>query len=254
MKEIDQVQHLYGLIGYPLSHSFSKGYFARKFKAEGIVGRFYEAFPIDSIEKLPELIRQYPNLKGLNVTIPYKEQIVPYMDELGKGAAAIGAVNTVLIKEEGWFGYNSDIYGFSQSLANAIQRYSLTLEHALILGTGGAAKAVKYALEQSGITPTYVSRRAGEGVITYEELDEKEIEKYKLIVNTTPLGMSPNVDSFPNIPYHYIGENHLCFDLVYNPEVTLFLRKAQQQGAFILNGLEMLHLQAEKSWEIWTTN
>lgn len=249
-----EVKYLYGLIGYPLSHSFSKGYFAQKFEKEGIKESYYEAFPIDSIEKLPELIEQHPNLIGLNVTIPYKEQILPFMKGLGAGAAAIGAVNTVLIKEDGWYGYNSDIYGFSTSLSRAIEKHRLEIKQALILGTGGAAKAVKYALEQDGIETAYVSRRPGSGILTYEELNQNTLEKYKLIVNTTPLGMSPNVDSFPNIPYHYIGENHLCFDLVYNPEATLFLQKAQQQGAYILNGLEMLHLQAERSWEIWTTN
>lgn len=249
-----EVKYLYGLIGYPLSHSFSKGYFAKKFEKEGIEDSFYEAFPIDSIDKLPTLIEQNPNLVGLNVTIPYKEQILPYMKGLGKGAAAVGAVNTVLIKKDGCYGYNSDIYGFSTSLARAMNKHSLPIENALILGTGGAAKAVKYALEQEGITASYVSRRSGTGILTYDELDQSTFEKYKLIVNTTPLGMSPNVDSFPNIPYHYIGENHLCFDLVYNPEATLFLQKAEQRGAYILNGLEMLHLQAERSWEIWTTN
>ncbi len=249
-----QVKYLYGLIGYPLSHSFSKGYFAEKFKKEGIEDSYYEAFPIDSIDKLPALIEQNPNLVGLNVTIPYKEQVLPYLKGLGKGAAAVGAVNTVLIKEDGWFGYNSDIYGFSTSLAKAVEKQKLNIEHALILGTGGAAKAVKYALEQAGMAATYVSRRPGVGILTYNDLNQRAFDKYKLIVNTTPLGMSPNVGSFPNIPYHYMGENHLCFDLVYNPEATLFLQKAEQRGAYILNGLEMLHLQAERSWEIWTTN
>lgn len=252
--KVEEVKYLYGLIGYPLSHSFSKGYFAKKFEKEGIRESYYEAFPIDSIEKLPALIEQHPNLIGLNVTIPYKEQILPYMKDLGAGARAIGAVNTVLIKEDGWFGYNSDIYGFSTSLSRTMEKHGLEIENALILGTGGAAKAVKYALAQSGIVASYVSRKSGTDVLTYQDLNQDTLEKYKLIVNTTPLGMSPNIDSFPNIPYHYIGENHLCFDLVYNPEATLFLQKAQQRGAYILNGLEMLHLQAEKSWEIWTTN
>lgn len=252
--KLDEVKRLYGLIGYPLSHSFSKGYFARKFAQEGIADSFYEAFPIDSIEKLPALIRQHPNLVGLNVTIPYKEQILPYLDGLGQGAKAVGAVNTVLIKDEGWFGYNSDIYGFGQSLTRAVEKHGAPVERALILGTGGAAKAVNYALDQMGIASSYVSRRSGKGVLTYDQLGKHQFDKYKLIVNTTPLGMSPKVDSLPNIPYHYIGANHLCFDLVYNPKATLFLQKAQRQGAFILNGLEMLHLQAEKSWEIWTTN
>ncbi len=252
--KVEEVKYLYGLIGYPLSHSFSKGYFAQKFEKESIKESYYEAFPIASIDKLPALIEQYPNLRGLNVTIPYKEQILPFMKGLGDGAQAVGAVNTVLIKEDGWYGYNSDIYGFSTSLSRAIEKHSLNINHALILGTGGAAKAVKYALEQDGIETAYVSRRSSAGILTYGELNQNTLEKYKLIVNTTPLGMSPNIDSFPNIPYHYIGENHLCFDLVYNPEATLFLQKAQQQGAYILNGLEMLHLQAEKSWEIWTTN
>lgn len=252
--QLDQVKKLYGLIGYPLSHSFSKGYFARKFAQEGITDSYYEAFPIDSIEHLPSLIKQHPNLVGLNVTIPYKEQILPYLTGLGAGAKAVGAVNTVLIKSAGWFGYNSDIYGFGQSLHHAMEAHAVPIERALILGTGGAAKAVKYALEQKGIDSCFVSRSAQEGRLTYEELDKEQLDKYRLIINTTPLGMSPKVDSLPNIPYHYMGSNHLCFDLVYNPETTLFLQKAQQQGAFVRNGLEMLHLQAERSWDIWTTN
>ena len=252
--KLEEVKYLYGLIGYPLSHSFSKGYFAKKFEKEGVQDSYYEAFPIESVEQLPALIKRYPNLVGLNVTIPYKEKVIPYMKGLGAGAKAVGAVNTILIQEGAWMGYNSDIYGFSTSLAKAVDKHKLNIEHALVLGTGGAAKAVKYALERDGMTASFVSRKAAAGVLTYDELNESTLEKYKLIVNTTPLGMSPNVDSFPNIPYHYIGENHLCFDLVYNPEATLFLQKAQQRGAYILNGLEMLHLQAEKSWEIWTTN
>lgn len=252
--DINKVQKLYGLIGYPLSHSFSKRYFAEKFEQENIADSFYELFPIPKIEDLPALVASYPNLIGLNVTIPYKEQILPFLDEIEEGAAAAGAVNTVLIKEGKKVGYNSDVYGFTTSVENAIERHQLKIEKALILGTGGAAKAVKFALERSGREVKYVSRTKAEDRYSYEDLTQDIFEEYKLIVNTTPLGMAPKVDTFPNIPYHYISDSHLCFDLVYNPEATLFLQKAQQEGARILNGLEMLYLQAEKSWEIWTTN
>ena len=243
---------LYGLIGYPLSHSFSKRYFTEKFIREEKAGHFYELFPLETIEALPDLLKQLPQLKGLNVTIPYKEMVIPFLDEIDAAAKSIGAVNTIKISNGKLKGFNTDVYGFEKSLLN-ISEEALP-KQALILGTGGAAKAVKYALAQSGIVASYVSRKSGTDVLTYQDLNQDTLEKYKLIVNTTPLGMSPNIDSFPNIPYHYIGENHLCFDLVYNPEATLFLQKAQQRGAYILNGLEMLHLQAEKSWEIWTTN
>ncbi len=252
--DINKVQKLYGLIGYPLSHSFSKRYFAEKFEQENIADSFYELFPIPKIEDLPALVASHPNLIGLNVTIPYKEQILPFLDEIEEGAAAAGAVNTVLIKEGKKVGYNSDVYGFTTSVENTIERHQLKIEKALILGTGGAAKAVKFALERSGREVKYVSRTKAEDRYSYEDLTQDIFEEYKLIVNTTPLGMAPKVDTFPNIPYHYISDSHLCFDLVYNPEATLFLQKAQQEGARILNGLEMLYLQAEKSWEIWTTN
>ncbi len=252
--DINKVKNLYGLIGYPLSHSFSKRYFAEKFEEEKIKDSYYELFPIPTIEDLPALVAAHPNLIGLNVTIPYKEQILPYLDEVEEGAAAAGAVNTVVIKAGKKIGYNSDVYGFTTSLENAIERHQLTIEKALILGTGGAAKAVKFALERSGREVKYVSRSKADDRYAYEDLNQDIFEEYKLIVNTTPLGMAPKVDTFPNIPYHYISERHLCFDLVYNPEATLFLQKAHQNGAHILNGLEMLHLQAEKSWEIWTTN
>lgn len=252
--DINKVKKLYGLIGYPLSHSFSKRYFAEKFEQESIADSFYELFPIPKIEDLPALVAAHPNLIGLNVTIPYKEQILPFLDEIEEGAAAAGAVNTVLLKNGKKVGYNSDVYGFTTSLENAIERHQLKIEKALILGTGGAAKAVKFALERSGREVKYVSRTKAENRYSYEDLTQDILEEYKLIVNTTPLGMAPKVDTFPNIPYHYISDSHLCFDLVYNPEITLFLQKAQQEGAHILNGLEMLYLQAEKSWEIWTTN
>ncbi|MEZ5044322.1 MAG: shikimate dehydrogenase [Saprospiraceae bacterium] len=252
--DVKQVKKLYGLIGYPLSHSFSKRYFAEKFEKEHIGDSFYELFPIASIKDLPQLIADHPNLVGLNVTIPYKEQILPFLDEIEEGAAAAGAVNTVLLKNGQKKGYNSDVYGFIKSLENAMDQSRQSISKALILGTGGAAKAVKYALERKGINTLYVSRTKGPGQLSYTDLTKDIVETHSLIVNTSPLGMAPKVDTFPNIPYHYIGENHLCFDLVYNPTMTLFLQKSQEQGAHTLNGLEMLYLQAEKSWEIWTTN
>lgn len=244
--------YLFGLIGYPLSHSFSKKYFAKKFAELHIENAFYELFPIPSIEALPDLLNAHENLVGLNVTIPYKEQVLTYLDELDPAAAEIGAVNTIKIEQGRLKGYNTDVYGFAFALEKAMQAHQLDIDRALILGSGGAAKAVAYQLRKMDIVPALVSRRAQAGQYTYGDLDEAVVRAHRLIVNTTPLGMSPRVDTCPDIPYIALGKEHLAYDLVYNPAETLFMKKAKQQGAISLNGQLMLEQQAEKAWQIWT--
>lgn len=242
---------LYGLIGYPLIHSFSQNYFNQKFEAEGIDAK-YVNFEIADIGELMEVVSENANLCGLNVTIPYKEQVIPYLDEIDEDAAKIGAVNVIkFIRGKNslkFKGYNSDIIGFCDSLKPLLKP-----EHkkALILGTGGAAKAVYHGLINLGIEPMYVSRSKREGMLTYGDLSSSVMDEYKVIVNTTPLGMYPHVDECPNIPYHLLTSEHLCYDLLYNPDVTLFMKRAEEQGATIKNGLEMLLLQAFAAWNIW---
>ena len=235
----------YGLIGYPLSHSFSPSYFAKKFKEEGIEEVTYEAFPIEDIKKVEGLFES--GISGLNVTIPYKEQVIPFLDDLDPTAKQIGAVNTIKNENGRWIGYNTDVYGFQKSLSKILIEKSP--KSALILGTGGASKAVVFALTNMGIDYSFVSRNRA--YLQYNELSKRILDHHLLIINTTPLGMSPNINICPNIPYKYISSEHFCFDLVYNPEKTLFLNKAEACGATIKNGYEMLILQAEKSWQIW---
>ncbi len=245
---------LFGLIGYPLSHSFSSGYFTQKFVKENIQDTTYINFSIDSIERLPEIIKGNPKLTGLNVTIPYKQKIIPYLDELDRTAMKVNAVNTVKIfkNDRGntiLRGYNTDIYGFK----TAIEPY-LNSEHknALVLGTGGSSRAVVYTLKNLGIHCKYVSRTNSEKVFKkYDELIPDDLNDFQIIVNTTPLGMFPNVDEFPGIPYEGIYKNQILFDLIYNPAETIFLRKGKSKGAIIINGLNMLIAQAEESWKIW---
>lgn len=244
-------RRLFGLIGYPLSHSFSRRYFSDKFAKEGIQDAAYELFPLPNITAFPDLLADHPNLVGLNVTIPYKQAVLPYLDALDAGAEAVGAVNTIKIEQGQLTGYNTDVAGFERSLQQLLRRKDRRPERALVLGTGGASLAVIYVLGQLGIAYQLVSRQAAADRITYEELSTKDVRRHRLIINTTPLGMSPNVDTFPPIPYEGIGNEHLLFDLVYNPEVTAFLRKGGERGAAISNGLNMLYGQAEKAWEIW---
>lgn len=242
----------YGLIGMPLGHSFSQKYFTAKFADEHIDSE-YNLYPLEKIEDVVELMANTPNLAGFNVTIPYKQQIMPYLDELDAEAAEVGAVNVVRITnvngKRHLKGYNSDIYGFYNSIKPLIR--SDIHQKALILGTGGASKAVSAMMRKLGIEYKFVSRTAKEGQLTYEELDEKIMYEYKVIINCSPVGTFPNIDTCPDIPYEHIGSQHLVYDLVYNPEETLFLRKARQQGAVTKNGLEMLHLQAEGAWRYW---
>lgn len=250
-EELRTIPHLLGLIGYPLSHSFSKKYFADKFAKENISAYFYDLFPLEDISLFKELVAHYPNLKGINVTIPYKERVIPFLDALDDSAKAVGAVNTIKFTDKGLIGYNTDIYGFEVSLRNKMEEKRIKAKAALVLGTGGAAKASAAVLKKMGIAVQFVSRRAEKNMLTYEMLRKQNIEEVEIIVNTTPLGMSPNINTCPNIPYSALSEKHLLFDLVYNPEITLFLEQGNAQGAATLNGLEMLHLQAEKAWSIW---
>lgn len=247
-----QPKHLYGLIGYPLGHSFSENFFNQKFDSEGIDAK-YTNFEIPSIDKIRNVINENPNLNGLNVTIPYKEQVIPFLDDIDQMASEIGAVNIIkFIRSKNntlkLKGYNSDIIGFCDSLKPLLKP---THTHALVLGTGGAAKAISCGLKNLGIEPIYVSRTKKDGAITYEELTQEVMDKYRVIVNTSPVGMYPHVDNCPNIPYELLTPNHICYDLIYNPDVTLFMKKSQQYGAMVKNGLEMLLLQAFAAWEIW---
>ena len=239
----------FGLIGRNISYSFSKKYFAEKFSQDLFDDCTYENFDIPSIEEFPTILKNNPDLKGLNVTIPYKESIIPYMDTLSEKAFKIGAVNVIRFTKKGNLkGYNSDWFGFKKSLEPLLQSHH---KKALILGTGGAAKAVAYALEQLGIFYTYVSRDASENTIDYSRINATTFDNYQIIINCTPLGTSPNIREFPPIPYTFFTEKHIAFDLIYNPEETQFLKKAKKKGAVIKNGKEMLIFQAEKAWKIW---
>lgn len=243
----------YGLIGYPLKHSFSISYFNEKFQSENIDAE-YVNFEIPRIEDFMEVVEENPNLRGLNVTIPYKEQVIPYLDELDKDTAKIGAVNVIKIIPQGkgdvkLVGYNSDIVGFTRSIEPLLQSHHVK---ALILGTGGASKAVFHGLANLGIETTFVSRtKKSNDILTYQELTPEIMQEHTVIVNTTPLGMYPNVDACPDIPYDQLTPNHLLYDLLYNPHETLFMKKGMERGATVKNGLEMLLLQAFVSWEIW---
>lgn len=249
------VTRVYGIIGYPLGHSFSKNFFNQKFEAEGI-NAVYKSFEIPDIGDLMEVIAENPNLVGLNVTIPYKEQVIPYMTEMDPDAAKIGAVNVIKIipgaKENDFKlkGYNSDIIGFTDSISPLL---TPVRKKALVLGTGGAAKAVHQGLINLGVEPMYVSRKAREGALTYADLTPEVMDEHKVIVNATPLGMYPKVDQCPDIPYDMLTPAHLCYDVVYNPDVTLFMKKAAERGAEVKNGLEMLLLQAFGAWKIWNS-
>lgn len=244
----------FGLIGYPLSHSFSKKFFTEKFESEKIPNCKYELFAIEKADEMLELIAKNPSLCGLNVTIPHKLNVIPFLTEIDNAAKEIGAVNCISIKQIGnqsiLKGYNTDAYGFAQSLKPLLTQHH---QKALIFGDGGAAKAVKYVLEQLQIPFLVVVRNPVPNAILYSAVNAEILSEYKLLINTTPLGMLPNLDSFPPIPYQFLTPQHLAYDLVYNPEEPVFLTKAKAQGAKIKNGLEMLYLQAERSWYIWNT-
>ena len=241
----------YGLIGYPLGHSFSRDFFNEKFRNEGIDAE-YVNFEIPDISRIPEILTENPDLRGLNVTIPYKEKIISYMDALSEEARQIGAVNVVRVSERKGQtylkGFNSDVIGFTRSIEPLLEPKH---KKALILGTGGASRAIRYGLEQLGLEYRLVSRTPREGVWSYNQLTPETMQEYTVIVNCTPVGMYPHPDACPPLPYEAIGHDHLLYDLVYNPEETLFLKKGRGQGAIIKNGLEMLLLQAYAGWEFW---
>ncbi len=240
----------FGLIGKNIGYSFSKNFFSEKFENENLF-HSYENFDIPSIELFPKIISENPNLKGLNVTIPYKEEVIKFLNSLDETAQKIGAVNTIKISETGKLtGFNTDFYGFQKSLENFLP---LKKKTALILGTGGASKAIAYALENLDFEFKFVSRTENSNTINYESLNKSIIENHLLIVNCTPLGTFPNIHEYPAIPYGFLTENHLLFDLIYNPAETEFLKQGKTNGAKTANGLRMLELQAEKAWEIWNS-
>jgi len=241
---------IFGLIGYPLTHSFSKKYFTEKFEREGLSDCLYENFPIVSIDKLKLVLQQNPRLKGLNVTIPYKEDVIAVLNESGEIVKKIGACNCIKIVDGKLYGYNTDAIAFERSLIKELKSDN---KKALVLGTGGSAKAVKYVLEKLNIEHRNVSRKPSEQNLSYNQVTPSIISEYKLIINTTPLGMYPNVAVFPLIPYDAMTPEHFLFDLTYNPAKTLFLQKGEERGAGTKNGYEMLVMQAEESWRIWNS-
>lgn len=248
------MKRLFGLIGFPLGHSFSKKYFTAKFEKENITDCRYETFELPDITSLPSLIARNPDLRGLNVTIPHKEAVLPFLNELDQSAESVGAVNVIKVTDNNkLIGYNSDYYGFKSSLETWLPS-DVRGYKALVLGTGGAAKAVAAALQELNIPYQYVSRQNNGQIISYNDLSADTINDHLLIINTTPLGMAPKTETCPPLDYEAITENHFLYDLVYNPEETLFMKKGNEKGAKTKNGLEMLHLQAEKSWEIWNKN
>jgi shikimate dehydrogenase len=243
----------YGLIGFPLIHSFSAQYFSEKFFREGISDSLYDLYPIDNINKFPVLVNDNNNLRGLSVTIPYKQAVIPFLYSLDNIAKQVGAVNTIkIIKGENVLlkGYNTDVFGFEESLKPLLKEHH---NKALILGTGGASKAVAYVLKKLGINFLFVSRSNfnSASVITYEELNRDIISSHLLIINASPAGMFPHIGESPAIPYDYLTKEHLLYDLVYNPAETMFMKKGTEKGAVVTNGLQMLYLQAEKAWQIW---
>ena len=242
----------YGLIGYPLGHSFSVSYFNQKFSDEGINARYYN-FELPNIDELPEVLGSNPELKGFNVTIPYKEKVIPFLDSITPEARAIGAVNVVRVSHEGTKirlkGYNSDVIGFTKSIEPMLDRK--WHQKALVLGTGGASKAIGYGLKTLGIEPVLVSRYQRPGTIQYEQITPEVIKEYNVVVNCTPMGMYPHVDECPRLPYDAMDSHTILYDLIYNPDETLFMKKGKERGADVKNGLEMLLLQAFAAWEMW---
>ncbi|PKH68816.1 shikimate dehydrogenase [Flavobacterium sp. ALD4] len=245
----DIVRKRFGLLGRNISYSFSKGYFTDKFNNENFEGCTYENFDIQEIDSFTEILENNTDLKGLSVTIPYKQAVLPFLDKLSKKAALIGAVNTIKITKKGKLkGYNTDYYGFKKALEPLLQPHH---KKALILGTGGASKGVAFALDELDIAYTFVSREAKENAIDYDRINATTFDNYQIIINATPVGTSPNTEAFPLLPYEHFTANHIAFDLIYNPAETQFLKKAKAGGAQIKNGLDMLVFQAEKAWKIW---
>ncbi len=241
----------YGLIGYPLGHSFSKSYFNEKFENEGINAEYIN-FEIPTLDSLPEILASNPELKGLNVTIPYKEKVISYLDSISPEARAIGAVNVIRVDHKGndtyLKGFNSDVIGFTKSIEPLLERFH---KKALILGTGGASKAINFGLKSLGLETVFVSRFERPGTIQYSQITPDIIQEYNVIVNCTPCGMYPHIDECPQLPYEAMTSKNILYDLLYNPDKTLFMKKGAQHGATVKNGLEMLLLQAFASWEFW---
>lgn len=250
MAKTEKDKASFGLIGKNISYSFSKTYFNSKFISLNLSGYSYENFDIPNLEEFPSLIKRNNTLRGLNVTIPYKEEIIPYLDSLDKKAKRIGAVNTIKFTKEGLKGYNTDVYGFKKSIQPFLKE---SHKKALILGTGGASKAVAFVLKELGISFKYVSRNPIGDQVGYSELNKKIMSTHTLLINCTPLGTFPDTATKPGIPYEFLTSNHLLFDLIYNPEKTAFLLSGEHKGAIICNGAEMLELQAEKAWQIWNS-
>ena len=241
----------YGLIGYPLGHSFSKNYFNEKFENENIDAEYIN-FEIPTIDALPEVLATNPELRGLNVTIPYKEKVISFLDSVSPEARAIGAINVIKVEHKGnetiLKGYNSDVIGFTKSIAPLLKRHN---KKALILGTGGASKAIDYGLKSLGLETVKVSRYERPGTIQYSKITPEIIKEYNVIVNCTPCGMYPNIEECPELPYEALTEKNILYDLIYNPAKTKFMKLGAKQGATVKNGLEMLLLQAFASWEFW---
>ncbi len=248
MENTGDIKNRFGLVGKNISYSFSKGYFTQKFSNLNYMDCSYENFDLQDIAEFKDLIKKNKDIKGLNVTIPYKEAILPYLDKIDPKAAKIGAVNTIKFTKEGLIGYNTDVYGFQDSIEPHLKKHHTK---ALILGTGGASKAVAFVFDDLGIAYTFVSRNPGPDQWSYEDLTQNIMEEFTVIVNCTPLGTSPNITAKPSIPYEFITDRHLLFDLIYNPEKTAFLKEGEARGADIKNGHNMLAIQAEKAWEIW---
>lgn len=241
---------MFGLIGKPLGHSFSAKFFNKKFSEEGIP-EHYDLFPLDDIKDLETLINNHPDLRGLNVTIPYKQQVIPFLSSLDEDASEIGAVNVIKFLPDGKLkGYNTDAIGFRDSISPLLKPH---MKKALVLGTGGASKAICHVLRKLGLSVLKVSRNAKDDTLSYSQLTPDIISTHHVIVNTTPLGMWPHTEEAPAIPYSLLTPDHLCYDLVYNPEVTEFMKRASEKGAAVKNGLDMLHGQALAAWEIWTS-
>lgn len=248
MEKEEKNERRFGLIGRNISYSFSRGYFSDKFTRLGLEGHSYENFDLTEIDEFTQLLKVHSNLRGLNVTIPYKEAIIPYLSALDAQAEKIGAVNTIKFTDRGLIGFNTDAYGFQKSLEPFLKGYH---KKALILGTGGASKAIAFVLDKLGIDFSLVSRKPKKNQYAYNDLTAGILNEYLVIINCTPLGTHPNISDKPAIEYQFLGDKHLLFDLIYNPERTAFLQQGAEQGAAICNGLRMLELQAEKAWEIW---
>lgn len=250
MEKTERNKIRFGLIGRNISYSFSRGYFTKKFSEMGLERHSYENFDLEHINQFKGILEENNNIKGFNVTIPYKEQIIPFLSKIDPEAQAIGAVNTIKVDGQLTIGFNTDTYGFQKSIEPYLKEHH---KKALILGTGGASKAVAYVLHILGISYKYVSRNPKDGQLNYPDLNNKVLTDHTVIINCTPLGTYPNINDKPDLPYHFITDQHLLFDLIYNPEKTAFLLAGEQQGAVIINGYNMLQFQAEKSWQIWNS-